>query len=147
MPTWGLASIKISSGAPQDTSVSRMNRWRGSRVPVFSLPSEKAPAPPSPNWTLEVRSSSPVAQNRSTSAFRRSTGRPRSSRMGRSPARASTRAAKSPAGPAPTTTGGTAGAGRGDGGAYAGACAARLIFRLLARRRTADSSLTATSTV
>ena len=41
----------------------------------------------------------------------------------------------------------TAGAGRGDGGAYAGACAARLIFRLLARRRTADSSLTTTSTV
>ena len=67
--------------------------------------------------------------------------------MGRSPAWASTRAAKSPAGPAPTTTGGTAGAGRGDGGVYAGACAARLIFRLLARRRIADSSLTATSTV
>ena len=45
-------------------------------MPVFSFPSEKAPAPPSPNWTLEVRSSSPVDQNRSTSAARCSTGRP-----------------------------------------------------------------------
>lgn len=66
--TWGLASVKMVSGAPQRTSVSRMKRWRRSFVPVFSLPSEKAPAPPSPNWTLLSGSSGPPDQKRSTSA-------------------------------------------------------------------------------
>ena len=115
MPTWGLASIRMLSGAPWDTRVSRMKRWRGSRVPVFSFPSEKAPAPPSPNWTLDSVSRVPVDQNRSTSAWRRSTFHPRSSKMGRAPHLARARAQKRPPGPAPTTTGGTAGAGTGSG--------------------------------
>jgi hypothetical protein len=106
----------MSAGAPQRTSSSRMKRCRGSRVPVFSFPSENAPAPPSPNWTLLERSSTPEDQNRSTSRRRSSTVRPRSSKTGRSPARASTRAQKSPAGPAPTTTGAVSGAEAGTGG-------------------------------
>ena len=92
-----------------------MNRWRMSRVPVFSLPSEKAPAPPSPNWTLDAGSSWPEDQNRSTSACRRSTFHPCSSRMGGAPHRARARAQKSPPGPAPTTTGRVRGAGTAEG--------------------------------
>ena len=61
---------------------------RLSWVPVVSLPSEKVPAPPSPNWTLEAGLSTPVDQNRSTSAVRSSTGRPRSSTMEGMPLRA-----------------------------------------------------------
>ena len=109
VPTWGSASVRMLSGAPQDTSASMMKRWRRSRVPVFSLPSENVPAPPSPNWTFERTFSSPVAQKRSTSRRLRSTHSPRSSRIGRAPQRASTSAANSPAGPAPITTGRTAG--------------------------------------
>lgn len=45
MPTWGLASVRMLSGAPQAASCSRIHRCRMSRVPVFSFPSEKAPAP------------------------------------------------------------------------------------------------------
>ena len=96
----------MSAGAPASTSVRNTVEMRGSWVPVVSLPSEKVPAPPSPNCTLEVVSSTPVAQKRSTSAVRSSTGRPRSSTMGMTPFRAKKRAANSPAGPMPTTTGG-----------------------------------------
>ena len=75
-------------------------------MPVVSFPSEKVPAPPSPNCTLEDWESAPVRQKCSTSAVRSSTSRPRSSTMGGRPARARVRAANSPAGPIPTTTGG-----------------------------------------
>ena len=40
-------------GAPAATSSSSTLRMRPSPVPVVSLPSEKVPAPPSPNWTLD----------------------------------------------------------------------------------------------
>ena len=118
VPTWGLASARMLSGAPQRTSVSIMNRWRTSRVPVFSFPSENAPAPPSPNWTLLSVSSAPPLQKRSTSSCRCSTGRPRSNTIGRAPQRASTSAANRPAGPAPTTMGGISGAVTAAGRAY-----------------------------
>ena len=96
----------MSAGAPASTRVRNTVEMRGSWVPVVSLPSEKVPAPPSPNCTLEEGSSTPVAQNCSTSTVRSSTGRPRSSTMGGRPFRARNRAANSPAGPMPATTGG-----------------------------------------
>ncbi len=106
VPIWGLWDHLMSAGAPWDTKM--WNTWeiRGSFTPVVSLPSENVPAPPSPNWTLEVVDRMPVRQKRSTSPVRSSTSRPRSSTMGRRPARARVRAANSPAGPIPATTGG-----------------------------------------
>ena len=95
----------MSSGAPAAAKASKTAVTRPSWIPVVSLPSEKVPAPPSPNWTLEAVSSAPVAQKRSTSLTRSSTGRPRSSRIQGMPARARKRAQNSPAGPMPTTTG------------------------------------------
>ena len=74
-------------------------------MPEFSLPSENAPAPPSPNCTLLAGFSAPPRQNDSTSSARASTGLPRSTTTGASPARASLSAANSPAGPMPTTSG------------------------------------------
>ena len=78
---------------------------RPSCVEVLSLPSEKVPAPPSPNWTLDSGSSAPPARKASTSRSLASTSLPRSSTMGRAPARASTSAANIPAGPKPAITG------------------------------------------
>ena len=72
-----------------------------SLVPVVSLPSEKAPAPPSPNCTLLVVSRIPFFQKLCTSSVRVSTSLPRSIKIGC----ASISAANNPAGPAPTTTG------------------------------------------
>lgn len=68
-------------------------------------PSEKVPAPPSPNWILALGSSWPVAEKCSTACTRCSSAGPRSSTMGRYPWRASSSAANSPAGPNPQTTG------------------------------------------
>ena len=106
VPMWGLWDQRTSAGAPASIRASSTAEMRGSWVPVVSLPSEKVPAPPSPNCTLEVGSSFPVDQKRSTSAVRRSTSWPRSSTTQGRPFRARNRAANSPAGPMPTTTGG-----------------------------------------
>ena len=84
-----------SAGAPAPTRASITAEMRGSWVPVVNFPSEKVPAPPSPNCTLEAGSSAPPAQKPSTLAVRAST----------MPFRARNRAANSPAGPIPTTTG------------------------------------------
>lgn len=97
----------MSAGAPISMKVSRTVPIRASCVPVVSFPSEKVPAPPSPNWTLVAGSREPVCQNRSTSRVRSSTGAPRSNTTEGIPFRARYRAAKSPAGPVPTTTGGS----------------------------------------
>ena len=78
----------MSSGAPAAARDSSTVPMRGSWVPVVSLPSEKVPAPPSPNCTLHSGSSSPEAQKRSTASARSSTGRPRSSTRGGTPFRA-----------------------------------------------------------
>ena len=72
---------------------------------VVSLPSEKVPAPPSPNWMLAFSSSSPVAEKCSTARTRSARAGPRSSTRGAKPCWASASAAKSPAGPSPQTTG------------------------------------------
>ena len=55
VPMWGLWDQRMSSGAPCSTRASSTAEMRPSWVPVVSLPSEKVPAPPSPNWTLEAR--------------------------------------------------------------------------------------------
>ena len=62
--------------------------------------------PSAPCQTLDSGSRSPPFQKASTSCTRCSMGLPRSSKTGRRPARAKARAANSPAGPLPTTTGG-----------------------------------------
>ena len=51
VPICGLASYKISSGAPHSTNVSNTFFILCSRslIEVFNLPSENVPAPPSPN--------------------------------------------------------------------------------------------------
>ena len=105
VPMWGLASVRISSGAPALTSSSSTLRMRASPVPVVSFPSEKAPAPPSPNCTLLSGSKMRRCQKASTLFSRSSTGRPRSSTRGRWPHWAKISPAKRPAGPRPTTTG------------------------------------------
>lgn len=72
---------------------------------VVSFPSEKAPAPPSPNCTLDSGFNSPVFQNSSTVLVLESTSSPLSKTIGLNPFLANKRAAKSPAGPNPITTG------------------------------------------
>ena len=138
VPMWGLASQRISSGAPWAAMISRTWPQSGLEMPVVSLPSENVPAPPSPNCTLLSGASAPPVQKRSTSCRRRSTSCPRSSTMGRSPARARYSAANSPAGPRPTTTGRRAGGARR--GTTRGAWAsARAALRFFARRRISSS--------
>ena len=64
VPICGFCIYKISSGAPCATKHSSTFRFlpEGSFTIVLSLPSEKVPAPPSPNCTLHSGSSSPVCQ-------------------------------------------------------------------------------------
>ena len=87
VPICGLFSYKICSGAPNFTNVSRTKRFlpMGSLTNVFNFPSEKVPAPPSPNWTFEAVSKTPVSQNFCTSAVRSSTFLPRSVTIGWKP--------------------------------------------------------------
>ena len=106
VPMCGLALYKISSGPPCLTSSSITKPILGSLVPVVSFPSEKAPAPPSPNWTFDSVSRIPSFQNLSTCAVLVSTSIPRSRITGFKPALASTSPANIPQGPNPTTTGG-----------------------------------------
>ena len=107
VPTWGLLSYRISSGAPFSTKIFRTSVFLPSLsfTSVFSLPSEKVPAPPSPNCTLESAESTPVFQNSSTRLVRLSTSAPRSRSNGRYPAFASRYPQKSPAGPVPMMSG------------------------------------------
>ena len=136
--------------------VSSTSRQRGSLMPLLSLPSEKVPAPPSPNCTLLVGSKTPPAQNFSTSAVRASTSRPRSSTSGRSPAWASRSAANSPAGPMPATTGrcfpgrtwrtGSAASGGGMSCALWGRCAGARVSSTSSVREKWTSRLSRAST-
>ena len=105
VPICGFCRYRISSGAPAATNASMISFMRGSRLRAVSFPSENVPAPPSPNWTFDAVSSRPVRQNCATSRVRRSTSCPRSRTSGAAPARASSHAAKIPAGPNPTMTG------------------------------------------
>ena len=97
----------MDASAPKRTKVSSTRRFlpEGSFTDVFSLPSEKVPAPPSPNCTLLLGLSIPLSQNFCTSKVLFSTLLPRSITIGQKPASASMYAQNSPAGPAPTMTG------------------------------------------
>ena len=105
LPTCGLASQRISCDAPASASVCSMNLCAGLFVPVASLPSEKVPAPPRPNWMFDSGSSSPVSLKCSMAFVLRVASWPRSTRSGFSPALASESAQKRPAHPAPITIG------------------------------------------
>ena len=107
VPMCGLLTYRISSGAPALTnSVSTLRvRWRGSEIWLQSLPSLKVPAPPSPNCTLLVGSSTLRRHRPQVSCVRRRTSLPRSSTSGSRPIWARISAANSPQGPKPTTTG------------------------------------------
>mgnify|MGYP000665309888 CR=1 FL=1 len=74
----------------------------------IQLPSEKVPAPPSPNCTLDAGFNTPFFQKASTRLVLASTSSPRSKRMGQYPFLASIRPQNSPAGPVPIITGGYA---------------------------------------
>ena len=103
----GLATKRISSGAPARTnsSITLRVRWRGSLIWLQSLPSEKVPAPPSPNCTFDSGSSTPRRHRPQVSFVRSRTALPRSRTSGRRPACASSSAQKMPHGPKPTTIG------------------------------------------
>ena len=107
VPICGLLLYRIEESAPNFTKLYKTSLILppGSLTPVFSLPSEKVPAPPSPNWTLDSVSSSPFSQNVLTELFLSSTHCPRSKIIGFSPDSASFNAQNIPAGPNPTTTG------------------------------------------
>ena len=97
----------MDGSAPKRTKVSSTRRFlpEGSFTDVFSLPSEKVPAPPSPNCTLLLGLSMPLSQNFCTSQVLFSTRLPRSITIGRKPASANIYAQNRPAGPAPAITG------------------------------------------
>ena len=65
-------------GAPCSTNNFSTASTNSVWLPVLSLPSEKVPAPPSPNWMLEFWFSLPVLKKLSTSNKRSSTFFPRS---------------------------------------------------------------------
>ena len=104
VPTCGLASYTTDFDAPWSANSRSTCVMRLSCVPVFSLPSENVPAPPSPNCTLHSASSAPPLRKALTFAVRVSASRPRSSTIGFKPARASVSAQNIPAGPKPATT-------------------------------------------
>ena len=88
VPTWGLCLYKISSGAPNSTKYLEISCNLGWVTRVVNLPSEKVPAPPSPNCTFDSGLNTPSFQNVSTSWLRVSTSWPRSRTIGRYPSRA-----------------------------------------------------------
>ena len=147
VPIWGFADQRISSGAPLSASSKNTLRMSLLLVPVVSFPSENVPAPPSPNWTLEFSSSRPVAKKRCTSAVRVSTSCPRSSTIGRSPARASVSAAKKPAGPNPAITGRKGLFLRSSGSSYTYGSALLTLFERLRRISSSSSPVTSASTL
>lgn len=62
----GLDKYSISFGAPKETKSFSTFLQRGLLIPVVNFPSEKVPAPPSPNCTLEKVFNLPVFLNIST---------------------------------------------------------------------------------
>ncbi len=120
VPMCGFDAYRISGGAPKSTKRWSTQPQFASFTLVVSFPSEKVPAPPSPNCTLLSAQSSPRRQKRETSFARRSTSRPRSRILAVRPYSASLSAAKSPAGPMPTMTMRSELESRGKRGAAAG---------------------------
>ena len=93
----GLAPASINSSYTFETRMFFMR--------VVSFPSEKVPAPPSPNCTLDDSKSFPLVKNSLISLVRCSTAWPRSIMIGFSPASAKIRPAYIPLGPNPTIIG------------------------------------------
>ena len=85
VPICGFPSYKMDAGAPASTKIRSTSRFLPSLsfTSVFSFPSEKVPAPPSPNCALHSVSSTPSSQKDSTALHRSSTCRPRSKSTGR----------------------------------------------------------------
>ena len=105
VPTWGLWEYNISSGEPKLTNSSNTFLHLISFILVVSFPSEKVPAPPSPNCTFELFLNFLLFQKSFISFVLLSTSSPLSSIIGLNPLWASTKAANKPAGPLPTITG------------------------------------------
>ena len=95
----------ISSGAPQLTNSSRTFLILVSLIPVFNFPSEKVPAPPSPNCTFDSVFKLEFFQKLLTSTVLSSMLFPLSIIIGLYPNSDNIREANIPAGPKPTTTG------------------------------------------
>ena len=102
LPICGFCNHKISSGAPNCTNVFNTSPFNALCVCVLSFPSEKVPAPPSPNCTLLFLSSTRVWIKLCTLFSRSSTLAPRSITIGVMPRCNRRRAQNSPAGPLPT---------------------------------------------
>ena len=73
VPICGLVKYRICSGAPNFTNSSKTVLQYGEFMPEVSLPSEKVPAPPSPNWTFELVFKMPAFIKLSTDFFLSST--------------------------------------------------------------------------
>ena len=82
VPICGLCKYFISAGAPASTKASNTSLILLSFIRVVNFPSEKVPAPPSPNCTLEFFLSAPPCQKSSISRWRVSTSAPRSKIIG-----------------------------------------------------------------
>ena len=104
VPTCGVPLQAIFSGAPALISSVKIYLERGSFMRVYNFPSEKVPAPPSPNWMFDFGLKVLFWENASTSLILASTSLPLSIRSGLSPALANRRVANRPHGPLPTTT-------------------------------------------
>ena len=105
VPICGLFIYEIWLGAPNLTNCSITVLQSGLCKFVVSLPSEKVPAPPSPNCTLDIVFNIPSFLNSSTSFERSSTFLPCSIIIGFTPFSTIERAQNNPAGPAPIITG------------------------------------------
>ena len=101
----GLFIYEISSGAPNLTNVSITSLHSELCKFVVSFPSEKVPAPPSPNCTFEQVFNIRSFKNNSTSFCLSSTVLPCSTIIGLTPFSIRVSAQNSPAGPAPIITG------------------------------------------
>ena len=94
----------------------------GSLIWLYSLPSEKVPAPPSPNCTLLSGFNTDLRHSPQVSWVRCLTACPRSMTIGFKPICAKTSAANMPQGPKPTTTGRAVLCSAQSAGACTGAC-------------------------
>ena len=95
----------ISFGAPNFTNSSNTFPEKTDVFPVVNFPSEKVPAPPSPNCMFVLVFNTPLSIKLFTSSILFSTFDPCSIIIGSIPLSTSVIAVKSPAGPAPTITG------------------------------------------
>ena len=73
VPICGFDKYKISSGAPNFTNSCNTFLQNLLLIPVVNLPSEKVPAPPSPNCTFDKGFNLPFNKNSSIVFFLSST--------------------------------------------------------------------------